>query len=420
MLHAIVEDLILEVGIDGGDITIYDVTARIPDYIMDPFKNHKNTEFHKIRFVGNPGYITNDRYLPAVEDLDVKIHFADTTVTDVYLVKQVTESDYLINLTNLKGHSMAGVTMVSKNLYGSLYIPTASREVWTDSHTFGFAPNNRTDSLGNIDPHQGLHLCAAVHDFKFGLVRDMPARKMGTYNYLVDVLGHPGFYDRTVLYVIDAMYGGENQNTIVKFASFGDQYCSSLLLSQDPIALESVGLDFLRNEPNCKEFVYGYVDNWLHESALADDPPSGMEYNPGNRESGLESLGVHEHWNNATDKQYTRNLGIGEGIELHKVDLTVGFQNYQSYSAEKAILGSNYPNPFQSETTIPFQLATGSEISLVIYDQLGRTVETIASNYFPSGSHSIQWDASSYSDGIYIVQLNSRSGVRETIELVKR
>ena len=28
------------------------------------------------------------------------------------------------------------------------------------------------------------------------------------------------------------------------------------------------------------------------------------------------SQGVHEHWNNATDKQYTRNLGTGNGIEL--------------------------------------------------------------------------------------------------------
>ena len=30
----------------------------------------------------------------------------------------------------------------------------------------------------------------------------------------------------------------------------------------------------------------------------------------------LASLGVHEHWNNAVEKQYSRNLGIGDGIEL--------------------------------------------------------------------------------------------------------
>jgi hypothetical protein len=30
---------------------------------------------------------------------------------------------------------------------------------------------------------------------------------------------------------------------------------------------------------------------------------------------------VHEHWNNATDKKYTRNLGKGAGIELVNVRL---------------------------------------------------------------------------------------------------
>jgi hypothetical protein len=34
----------------------------------------------------------------------------------------------------------------------------------------------------------------------------------------------------------------------------------------------------------------------------------------------LSSLGVHEHWNNAQEKKYSRNLGQGQGIEL----VTVG------------------------------------------------------------------------------------------------
>ncbi len=68
-------------------ITVYDASARIPDYIMNPFKNNANPEFKKVRFVGNPKYITDDRYLPAEADMNAKIHFADTSVTDVYFVK---------------------------------------------------------------------------------------------------------------------------------------------------------------------------------------------------------------------------------------------------------------------------------------------------------------------------------------------
>ena len=38
-----------------------------------------------------------------------------------------------------------------------------------------------------------------------------------------------------------------------------------------------------------------------------------------NSESVLSSLGVHEHWNDNINKQYTKNLGTGEGIELVRV-----------------------------------------------------------------------------------------------------
>jgi hypothetical protein len=57
------------------------------------------------------------------------------------------------------------------------------------------------------------------------------------------------------------------------------------------------------------------ADNYLHEAALADHAPSGTVYAPDGEP--LKSLGVHEHWNDATHKQYSRNLSpTGTGIEL--------------------------------------------------------------------------------------------------------
>jgi hypothetical protein len=49
--------------------------------------------------------------------------------------------------------------------------------------------------------------------------------------------------------------------------------------------------------------------NYLHEAALANRPPSKTDYK-------LPSLGVHDHWNNSTEKKYSRNMGFSEGIEL--------------------------------------------------------------------------------------------------------
>jgi hypothetical protein len=56
------------------------------------------------------------------------------------------------------------------------------------------------------------------------------------------------------------------------------------------------------------------ADRHLYEAALANDPPSRTIYKPDGVR--LKSLGVHEYWNNATDKKYSRNLGTGNGIEL--------------------------------------------------------------------------------------------------------
>ena len=100
-------------------------------------------------------------------------------------------------------------------------------------------------------------------------------------------------------------------------APFGGDWASSLFASQDPVAIDSVAFDFLWAEWDDYPHKSG-ADDYLHEAAQADRPSSGTFYDPDH--SGdvkrLASLGVHEHWNNPNDKQYSRNLGTGNGIEL--------------------------------------------------------------------------------------------------------
>ena len=98
---------------------------------------------------------------------------------------------------------------------------------------------------------------------------------------------------------------------------FNNDWPSSIFVSQDPVAIDSVGLDFMHAEWVLRD----NADNYLHEAALVPSPPSGTTYRP-DGVALTESPGVHEHWNNRTNKQYSRNLGMGNGIELVKVDLT--------------------------------------------------------------------------------------------------
>jgi hypothetical protein len=140
---------------------------------------------------------------------------------------------------------------------------------------------------------------------------------MNTYQCLVELNGHRHLAGKTLLYMIDGLYPAVHQTgNVIKWQSFGDDWCSSIFASQDPAAIDSVGLDFMRNEPRCDGNVIGNPDNYLHEAALANSPPSGVFYDPEGDGTRLASLGVHEHWNNANDKKYSRNLGTGNGIEL--------------------------------------------------------------------------------------------------------
>jgi len=148
---------------------------------------------------------------------------------------------------------------------------------------------------------------------------------MGHYRAIVDLLGHPKLGGKTMLCLVDGLYAGrswDSQPIQWQMAPFNNDWPSSIFLSQDPIATDSVCYDFMFTEWDGFG-VNGYphlsgAHDYLHEAALISSSPSGTTYDP-NNDGGLnESLGVHEHWNNAIDKQYSRNLdpNNGTGIEL--------------------------------------------------------------------------------------------------------
>ncbi len=68
---------------------------------------------------------------------------------------------------------------------------------------------------------------------------------------------------------------------------------------------------------------------------------------------------------------------------------------------------SNYPNPFNNQTDINIGLPEAGKVSLDIYNVLGQKVETLINSYMPQGQHTITWDASSYSSGIYFYKLTT-------------
>lgn len=115
------------------------------------------------------------------------------------------------------------------------------------------------------------------------------------------------------------------------------------------------------------------------------------------------------------DISYGRN-GDG-GISFFFYDTpTPGQSNGIINSAEpendlpKSIeLLQNYPNPFNPVTTISFRLNEASTISLEVFTIDGRLVQTLVNSRYSSGTHSVRFDASSLSSGMYFYRLETEN-----------
>lgn len=75
-------------------------------------------------------------------------------------------------------------------------------------------------------------------------------------------------------------------------------------------------------------------------------------------------------------------------------------------------LNQNYPNPFNPTTNISFTLPERADVSLKVYDVMGRQVATVANNRsFTGGSHTLTFNASSLASGMYIYRLTMENGM---------
>jgi len=277
LVYALIVSLTKNAGVPQKNITIFDASRFITDNIFN--KCHK--DFPEVLFVDNEG--GNGRIKSTYADKAIQ-YSVDNGKLATGLATCAVEADYLINIALLKGHIGQGVTLCGKNFYGATSIDRSWRK-------------NAHDNF-NQDP-QGKD----------------------KYMTFTDFLGHKDLGGKTLFFMIDGFYGARSQDgpPLLKdkwqMAPFNNRWCSSLFASQDGVAVDAVGIDFLRAEwPDLADIAY--TEKYLVEAALADNPPSKTVYDPERDGTRLKSLGILEHWNNAADKKYSRNLGKNYGIEL--------------------------------------------------------------------------------------------------------
>ena len=101
-------------------------------------------------------------------------------------------------------------------------------------------------------------------------------------------------------------------------------------------------------------------------------------------------------------------------IDSFAFDIMTGLDDLQTFDESfpsEFILHPPYPNPFNPMTTISFDIPpnTTDYFDIKVYDLAGRITEQLIKGKFNTGFHTIQWDASSHSAGIYFLELVSKN-----------
>lgn len=72
-------------------------------------------------------------------------------------------------------------------------------------------------------------------------------------------------------------------------------------------------------------------------------------------------------------------------------------------------LAQNYPNPFNPTTQISYSLEKAGQVNIAIYDILGRHITTLVNEHQTPGAHTVKFNASQLSSGVYFYRINAGS-----------
>ena len=245
VMYALLNQLVNVAGVAQANITIGDSTGQFVNHLYNPL----HTAFPNVIYLDKRGTI--GRTLATLSSTPLKWS---------------TERRQL----EPPGLSAAGREQLQvRHRHGDSQDPRSQRD-----HRYGQKPL-RLDVSNTRPRHRELLQSSQPSADAGTAARGLAWRQ---YRPLVDLNGHAGMGGKTVLYLLDGIYGGWNwlsAPTKWNMSPINDDWPSSFFMSMDQVAINSVAFDVLSQQWPDHALANEGVQDYLHEMALANNPPSG-------------------------------------------------------------------------------------------------------------------------------------------------
>ena len=141
--------------------------------------------------------------------------------------------------------------------------------------------------------------------------------------------------------------------------------------------------------------VYGTGNSTIEYFMRYQNNNYGFVFTPTNPNYGFIIADTDQDW-----VRVSTSVPLMQNI-LFRLGTITGIQPISNEVPNKFSLSQNYPNPFNPSTKIIFALPNSSFAKIVIYDALGREVETLVNEQLNAGTFEVDFDGTNLASGIY-------------------
>ncbi|MFN0157536.1 MAG: VPS10 domain-containing protein [Bacteroidota bacterium] len=226
-----------------------------------------------------------------------------------------------------------------------------------------------------------------------------------SFDILVRIVVHP---DNADIVYAGVLSGPSGSKGIYKSTDGGTSW------NEKNIGLGALDRDvytFLINEERPDELYLGIT--WDGgESPLFRTVDGAESWHPYNTGLPIKSR-IHSLTIDTLHERIYAGVSSADDPGIYFFDIVTSVDIEPDAAPERFALYQNYPNPFNPTSQIRFDLPEAANLSLVVYDILGREVAIIAGGYYDAGYHSADFDATALASGVYFYRLEAGTFVAQ-------